>query len=390
LTPPGATHNLPVVHFRGLPQLVATALTAVLLCILTPSASPAATATASQTAALQKTRAQIADIRKKLAAAQGRANQIEGEVNKLNKQIDSLNKQITTGQHDISSLESDIRSSQTQIDQLQAKYNQAANASNERARRLYKKGPAEAVAMLFSAGSVMELSRMQFWFEKSSEQDSKIIVDTARLKRELTIKQDELNGIKNDLGAQRNWLQARKDLASAARKDRNAALQSVQQEIEKTKKHIEGLQADSDRLQAALSKQGSRSGEGGSFEGTASRSGFGRPIGGRVTSPFGRRWGRMHTGVDLDGRTGDPIRAAKAGRILGVSCGGGYGNCTLIDHGGGVTTLYAHMSRKAVTSGSVSRGQLIGYVGCTGSCTGSHLHFEVRVNGKPQNPMRYI
>lgn len=377
-------------HFRGLSKFISTALTAVLLCVLTPSASPAATTTAGQTAALQKTRAQIAEIRKKLAAAQGQANQIEGEVKKLDTQIESLNKQITTGQHDISSLESDIRSAQTQIDQLQAKYDQAANASNERARRLYKKGPAEAVAMLFSAGSVMELSRMQFWFEKSSEQDSKILVDTARLKRELTIKQDELNSIKNNLGAQRNWLQARKDLASAARKDRNTALQSVQKEIEQSKQHIEGLQADSDRLQAALSKQGSRSGEGGSSEGAASRSGFIRPVGGRVTSPFGRRWGRAHTGVDLDGRTGDPIRAAKAGRILGVSCGGGYGNCTLIDHGGGVTTLYAHMSRKVVTGGSVSRGQLIGYVGCTGSCTGSHLHFEVRVNGKPQNPMRYI
>jgi murein DD-endopeptidase MepM/ murein hydrolase activator NlpD len=98
----------------------------------------------------------------------------------------------------------------------------------------------------------------------------------------------------------------------------------------------------------------------------------------------------MHTGVDMDGNTGQPIRAAKSGRILGVACGGGYGNCTVIDHGGGVSTLYAHMSRKAVSGGSVERGQVIGYVGCTGSCTGSHLHFEVRVNGNPRNPMGYL
>jgi murein DD-endopeptidase MepM/ murein hydrolase activator NlpD len=375
-------------HSPRLPQLVSAALISALICALTPALAPAASS--SQAAQLQKTRAQIAEIRKKLAAAQGKANQIEGEVRKLDDQIESLNKQIATGQHDISSLESDIRSAQKQIDELQNRYNQAANASNERARRIYKHGPADVVAMLFSAGSVMELSRIQVWFEKSSEQDSKVIVDTARLKRELTIRQDQLNAIRNNLDAQRDWLQARKDLAAAARKDRNAALQGVQQEIEQTKKHIEGLQADSDRLASALSRQGSRSGEGGSIEGAASRSGFIRPVGGRVTSGFGRRWGRAHTGVDLDGRTGDPIRAAKAGRILGVSCGGGYGNCLLIDHGGGVVTLYAHMSRRAVSSGSVSRGQLIGYVGCTGSCTGSHLHFEVRVNGRPQNPMRYI
>ncbi len=88
----------------------------------------------------------------------------------------------------------------------------------------------------------------------------------------------------------------------------------------------------------------------------------------------------------MDGNTGDPIRAAKEGTVLGVGCGGGYGLCTLIDHGGGVVTLYAHMSRKVVSGGRVSRGQLIGYVGCSGSCTGSHLHFEVRVNGPPAEP----
>ncbi|MGQ0680217.1 MAG: murein hydrolase activator EnvC family protein [Actinomycetota bacterium] len=366
-------------------KLIGAAIVAALLCVLTPTPAPAA----NESTRLQQTRQQINEIRKKLAAAQGQANKIEAEVNKLDKQINSLDKQITSGQHDISSLESDIRSSQNQIDELEAQYRQAANASNQRARRLYVQGPAESVAMLFSAGSVLEMTRMQFWMEKSSEQDSKVIVDTARLKKDLTTKQDLLNAIKNDLNAQREWLEARKGLANAARRERQSALKGVEKEIAVSKQHIEGLQVDSDRLQATLSRQSPRSSEGGSVE-AASRSGFVRPVSGRVTSSFGRRWGRAHTGIDLDGNTGDPIRAAKAGRILGVACGGGYGNCTLIDHGGGVVTLYAHMSRKAVGSGSVSRGQVIGYVGCTGSCTGSHLHFEVRVNGRPQNPARYI
>ncbi len=75
---------------------------------------------------------------------------------------------------------------------------------------------------------------------------------------------------------------------------------------------------------------------------------------------------------------------------MGVSCGGGYGICTIIDLGGGVTSLYAHMSRKVVSGGRVEGGQLIGSVGCSGSCTGSHIHFEIRVNGSPQNPMRFF
>ncbi|HEX2054033.1 MAG TPA: peptidoglycan DD-metalloendopeptidase family protein [Actinomycetota bacterium] len=340
---------------------------------------------------LKSTKAQIAEIRKRLAAAKGKAAEISKEVEKLDQQIASLNRQIESGQHDISSLESDIRSMQAQIAKVQERYDKAADASNARARRLYVQGPAESVAMLFTADSIVELTRLQFLMEKSSEQDSKIIVDAARLRSDLLDKQNELNRIKGSLTAQKDWLRTRKNLADAARRDRAAALASVEKEIAAAQAHIEGLEADSSRLEAALRKSASRgsgnvSGEGGA----ASSGGFIRPVSGGVTSGFGRRWGRAHTGVDLDGNTGDPIRAAKAGTVLGVSCGSGYGICSLVDHGGGVVTLYAHMSRKVVGGGRVERGQLIGYVGCTGSCTGSHLHFEVRVNGTPQNPMRYL
>jgi murein DD-endopeptidase MepM/ murein hydrolase activator NlpD len=347
---------------------------------------------AGESEKLKDTKAKIAEIRKRLEAAKGKAATIQKEVDNLDRQIADLNKQIETGEHDISSLESDIRSMQAQIDQAQARYKKAADAANARARRIYVQGPAEPVMMLFSADNIGELSRLQFLMEKSSEQDSKVIVDTSRLRADLLEKQNELNRIKGSLDAQKDWLQSRKNLADAARRDRAAALKSVEKEIAEAQAHVDGLEADSRRLEAALKKSASRgssetaSGEGGA----ASSRGFIRPVSGGVTSGFGRRWGRAHTGVDLDGNTGDPIRAVKAGTVLGVSCGSGYGTCSLIDHGGGVVTLYAHMSRKVVGSGSVKQGQLIGYVGCTGSCTGSHLHFEVRVNGRPQNPMRYI
>lgn len=341
---------------------------------------------------LQKTKAEITEIRKRLAAAKGKAVEIGKEVENLDRRIAELNRQIESGEHDISSLESDIRSMQAQIKTVQDRYDKAADASNARARRLYVQGPAESVAMLFSADSLVELTRLQFLMEKSSEQDSKIIVDAARLRSDLVDKQNELNRIKGSLTAQKDWLKSRKNLADAARRDRATALQSVEKEIAATQAHVDGLEADSKRLEAALRANSSRgsgkvaSGEGGA----ASGQGFVRPVSGGVTSGFGRRWGRAHTGVDLDGNTGDPIRAVKAGTVLGVSCGGGYGTCSLIDHGGGIVTLYAHMSRKVVSGGKVERGQLIGYVGCTGSCTGSHLHFEVRVNGTPQNPMKFL
>ncbi len=115
------------------------------------------------------------------------------------------------------------------------------------------------------------------------------------------------------------------------------------------------------------------------------------PLRGPVTSPFGSRWGRMHTGIDISGGTGTPIRAAKAGTVIFAGSMGGYGNTVVINHGGGFSTLYAHQSRLGTGNGaSVGQGQVIGYVGSTGHSTGSHLHFETRVGGSPQNPMRYL
>jgi len=114
------------------------------------------------------------------------------------------------------------------------------------------------------------------------------------------------------------------------------------------------------------------------------------PTNGTITGVFGEdRGDHMHAGIDIANAEGTPLVAAESGTVIG-GCGGGYGNCVLIDHGGGMVTLYAHQSSMVVTGGSVSRGQLIGYMGCTGSCTGPHLHFEVRINGSPVDPMGYL
>jgi murein DD-endopeptidase MepM/ murein hydrolase activator NlpD len=115
------------------------------------------------------------------------------------------------------------------------------------------------------------------------------------------------------------------------------------------------------------------------------------PVSGPITSPFGMRWGKLHPGIDISAPTGTPIRAAASGRVVSAGRDGGYGNLTVIDHGNGLATAYAHQSRLGVSAGqAVVQGQVIGDVGSTGFSTGPHLHFEVRVDGSPVDPMGYL
>ncbi len=98
----------------------------------------------------------------------------------------------------------------------------------------------------------------------------------------------------------------------------------------------------------------------------------------------------MHEGIDIAAPSGTAVHAAASGTIIYAGWMGGYGNIVVIDHGGGLSTAYAHLSSIWVGGGSVSQGQAIGAVGCTGSCTGPHLHFEVRINGSPVDPLGYL
>ncbi len=130
---------------------------------------------------------------------------------------------------------------------------------------------------------------------------------------------------------------------------------------------------------------------------SASLAGFQWPVEARVTSEFGYRihpvYGtrRLHAGIDVGAPSGTPIYSANDGIVIFAGGRGGYGSTVIVDHGGGITTLYAHQSRIGTSEGQlVARGDVVGFVGATGTATGNHLHFEVRVDGSPVNPRNYL
>ena len=125
--------------------------------------------------------------------------------------------------------------------------------------------------------------------------------------------------------------------------------------------------------------------------GSCSSATISAPVKGTVTSPYGPRGGRNHDGMDIAAPTGTPVHAAACGTVSLAGQQSGYGNIVCVTHTSQFSTCYAHLSRFGVSNGAqVQQGQVIGYVGCTGSCTGPHVHFETRVNGQAQNPTTYL
>jgi murein DD-endopeptidase MepM/ murein hydrolase activator NlpD len=356
------------------------------LVALSPLLGPVPSQANSDSQQLDQTRKQLAAIQKKLAQSKGEAAKIQAQVSALDAQINALNRQVGVDTRAVADLESTIRTDDAKIAQLEAQYQGAHAAADARARSIYMGGPASSLSSLLSASSIGDFIRKTVVWQVAADMDARVIIQSARLRDAVAVEQQDLAKTTDALHAKEGSLRSRADLLTTARGQRAAALDAVNAEIAAEQKAENELEAESVALTNALANDAQIS----HGTGPVSVSGLSWPVNGPMGSPFGPRWGGFHYGIDILASTGTPIHAAKDGTVAGISCGTGYGICTIIDHGGGIATLYAHMSRKLVTEGHVSAGEVIGLVGCTGFCTGPHLHFEVRINGTPKNPRSYL
>ena len=371
---------------RSLGLGLALVLLSVVGVVVGPSGASVAEASSNDSNQLAQTRASLAAIQKKLAQSKGEAKVIQAQVTALDRQINVLDRQVGVDTRAVHDLEATIDTDNAKIAQLQAQYEGAHAAASNRARSIYMEGPASSLSSLLSATSIGDFIRKTVVWQTAADLDARVIIQSARLRDALSVEKQDLAAATDALHAKEGSLRSRADLLNGARAQRATALAVVDAQIEAEQKAEDELQAESVALTNTLQNDAQIS----HGPDNVSASGLIWPVNGPMGSPFGPRRGGFHYGIDILAGMGTPIHAAQDGTIAGISCGTGYGICTIIDQGGGVATLYAHMSRKAVTGGHVSRGQVIGYVGCTGYCTGPHLHFEVRINGTPRNPRNYL
>lgn len=218
--------------------------------------------------------------------------------------------------------------------------------------------------------------------------------EIARLKAQVENQKRMLEASIRDINYQRvtiqNSIQSNKNMIERLNKDKNY-YEKMEEELARQSSSIQNMIA-------SLAKKTSQSG---AQQIKVSSTGFMRPISGPITSPFGYRIHPIfktrifHSGIDIGGPNGGAIKASNDGKVIYSGWYGGYGKVVILDHGvingKPITTLYAHMSSILVSNGQfVKKGQTVGKEGSTGYSTGPHCHFEVRVNGKPVNPLSYI
>jgi murein DD-endopeptidase MepM/ murein hydrolase activator NlpD len=242
------------------------------------------------------------------------------------------------------------------------------------------------------------------YLNEIGDQDRRIAQQVAAAKAQIKVQRAKTKKLRGTVQSETKVISARtaqtryvRDQLVGAQGQLSSTKQQKLQDISKLTAEQQAEAGEIDALQAASNSIAERiraaqaNRQAGSPASTPSSAGLIWPVNGPVTSPFGWRWGRMHEGIDIGVGMGTPIKAAASGTVIYCGWESGYGNLTVIDHGGNLATAYGHQSSIAVACGQqVAQGEVIGYVGCTGHCTGPHLHFEVRINGAPADPLGYL
>ncbi len=362
-------------------RILAPAVAALLLVI---AAAPATALTEEQQrAAAAAKRAQAAA---KLNALKADDAQLEAAVATLNRGVAAQDNTATAANQALRVAEKTVSVAESRLAETERRMRALRTEVTAAAVRAYVHPGGGGLMGLVKARNLGEASRRQSLLAHVIESDTTVL--------------EQLRGARQDQQTDQANVRRARDLASQRRREADAKLAELRRlradqtrlktaldtRIAGVVAEVDALAREEARLTAIIR---SRISPGGSA--SVSGAGFSSPASGTITSRFGIRWGRLHAGIDIASAYGTPIRAAKAGTVILAGYNGGYGDAVVIDHGGGLSSLYAHMSRLRVSDGAVVKGgQQIGDMGSTGSSTGNHLHFEVRVGGTAQNPQRYL
>ena len=374
-------------------QKILAFMLAVMLCVPVFYGSETASAATVQEKIKSATK-EKQEALEKMKKAESDKNDVIAQSEQLNLEIDLIQSEIYEIDGIIEEIDGQIKEKEEEILEYEQKIEVQDEEFKAVLRSMDESSTGSYLELLLSSESFSEFFVNLETIKEITEHDTGIINEMVSLKNEVEAAKAVIESRKNEQEEARNIASQKENALQKKLDEKEALAKELEKDIEKYKKVYDDARRQEEALKASLSSSLSSSSNsqylGGEFCWPA-------PSYVRISSPYGYRihpiFGvkKFHSGVDLAAPGGSNILAATDGTVKMAGWNGGYGNCVVVDHGGGVSTLYGHASRLLVSKGQkVTRGQVIAKVGTTGNSTGNHLHFEVLINGKTTDPMPYI
>lgn len=343
-------------------------------------------------------RAQEQALAGDIAAQSGQIDALESDIGVLRTEVGRLEAQLGRSRSLLRAVERELAEKRRTLVRARRQLAIGQRRLGARLVELYTTGEPDTMAVVLGAESLDEMIDAIDLRSRVLEQDTGLVEEIVSLRARVTRERDRAVQLRqkraletarieartNKRRTAMSGLVARRDSLANLRAARQRSLASVQVQRGEWEAQADALEAQSARVTSLIATAPPATV-------AVPSGGYVWPVGGTVVSPYGQRWGRLHSGIDIAAPAGTPIAASASGQVVYAGSMSGYGLIVVIQHAGGIATAYAHNSSISVSVGqSVSQGQTIAAVGCTGHCFGNHVHFEVRAGGSPVDPMGYL
>ena len=348
---------------------------------------------------LEEKQQQLNSVQQQIEAQQRKAELARRKEQTIAEQLRAIQQELDTAEDEYESVNDQLENTEQHIkanvelsNRLTKKLEVQTKTLHRRIRDIYKNGQVNYLDVLLGAKDFNDFVGRMDILKKILAYDNALIQGTKADRETLRKAKEQLEADRAKIVELRKLAAAKREQVAERRQERRGVLNAATYERETAERAYRELIETSRQIEQMIKRIQSGEKNIGGSTGTMTW-----PAEGEITSPFGWRvhpiFGtqRLHTGIDIGADYGDAIRAADGGVVIHADWMGGYGNAVIIDHGNGISTLYAHNSQLLVDEGqTVAKGQTVARCGSTGYSTGPHLHFEVRQNGSPVNPLNYL
>ena len=341
---------------------------------------------------LDSTQAKLSHAHAHAGVLTSRISHESAQLQRLTTQVAALRNKEAVVAAELAEKQAELAQAQARLEALKQRLHQAIQILEQRLVAIYESNEPDLITVLLQAHGFDDLLARTQYLQDLQHQDNDIVSRVRELRNQMQVTvntvrsaRDQIAARKAELDATRVRLGQRTRELATARREQHATLEAVRKRQDDLEKNVNDISEQIAKQLAAST--------GALPAGPVRAGGHGLiwPVNGPVVSGFGPRWGSFHEGIDIAVPTGTSIRAAASGTVQIAGAAGGYGNYTCVDHGGGLSTCYAHQERILVSVGQqVAQAQVIGISDCTGHCLGPHVHFEVRVNGQAVDPLGYL